>query len=562
MSNNIWLHYSSSIIQITEQNESFDSCIIRICYTGKNRNRSSISKQAIEDAIPSLYNCPIVCNYDVSSDTIGGHDVDIVHTNNGMRLINLTDAVGVIPSNCNYFWEIVEDDGIAHEYLCVEAILWKRSAAYSKIKRDGITSQSMEITVKDGKTVDGIYEIDKFIFTAFCLLGDDVEPCFESASLEMFALQRYKQTFEAMMDDFKIHFSTVITSNEDDINKQNLSKGGNITLDKTELLSEYGLTVNMLDFNIEDFTIDELREKFEAMKKAKSDDDDDNGNTPDTKPDEPDNPDTPEEPEPTEPSPEQPDESGDDQNSENGSEQSDDNNSDPDTNDTYSLTGQQFLNQLCEALSAIKYTDPYWGDMSRYMYVDHDYDAREVYCYDCEDWKLYGFAYSMNGDNVVIDFESKKRKKFSIIDFDEGDPDLNYKYAFEMYGKSISASKDAKFAEKQAQSTKAFNDLQAEVNALKQYKNSKLDEERKFAEDELFERFAELNGIEAFELLRSNCSDMTLEAIENKCFEIKGRNTTANFSVNKPKPTRIVIEKTNTDEPYGGLFLQYAPRNI
>lgn len=525
MDKSMWLQYPSSIEQIVEQNESFDSCVIKICYTGKNRNKSSISRKAIESAIPSIYNCPIVCNYNVYDDTIGGHDVEVVSTNNGMRLINLTDAIGVIPYNCKYYWETIIDNGVEHEYLCVEAILWKRSAAYSKIKRDGIVSQSMEITVKNGQTVDGFYEIDEFIFTAFCLLGDNVEPCFESASLETFSLQQYKHTFNAMMADFKEYFSTVVASKEEYINSQNiiknLSKGGNISLDRMELLSKYGLTVEELDFNIDDFTVDELKIKFEAMKKEKVDNDDDNKPT----------------------------------NDEGGKE--------------FSLTGEQFLSQLCDTLSIVKYNDPCWGEMCKYIYVDFDYEASEVYCYDCEDWNLYGLSYSMNGDNIVIDFDSKKRKKFSIVDFDEGSADFNYKYAFETYGKVILASKDAELSrikseseDKYSQASRKINELQSELTDLRQYQKAKMDAERKDAEDELFARFAELDNIEAFKSLRTNCSEMSLEEIESKCFEIKGRNTTVNFSTNKPTSTRIPVEKKYENEPYGGLFVQYPPTNI
>lgn len=369
MDKGMWLQYPSSIEQIVEQNESFDSCVIKICYTGKNRNRSSISRQAIEDAIPSIYNCPIVCNYNVSDDTIGGHDVEVVSTNNGMRLINLTDAIGVIPANCNYYWETITDNGTEHDYLCVEAILWKRSAAYTKIKRDGIVSQSMEITVKNGQTVDGFYEINKFIFMAFCLLGDDVEPCFESASLEMFSLQQYKQTFQAMMDDFTKHFSMVTPSQEDDINPQNitqnLSKGGSISLDRTELLSEYGLTIEDIDFNIDDFSVEELKNKFDAIKKDKSDDDSSNEadkHLSDNEADKGEDPAT---------------QSNDD--SEDHSESHDD-----DDEQDFSLTGEQFMSQLFEALSVAKYNDAYWGEMDRY--IELSLDANYINDRSCEYW--------------------------------------------------------------------------------------------------------------------------------------------------------------------------------
>ena len=61
--------YASSLTNLCEVNSSFDTGILRICYTGENRNGSSISKRAIERSLPTIYNCPIVCHYDRETDT-------------------------------------------------------------------------------------------------------------------------------------------------------------------------------------------------------------------------------------------------------------------------------------------------------------------------------------------------------------------------------------------------------------------------------------------------------------------------------------------------------------
>ena len=552
--------YESSVEKLTEINSSFDKGILRVAYTGKNRNGSFISKDTFEKCINTIYNVPIVCNYNRETDSIGAHDIDIVKTSKGIRFINITQPVGVVPESANYWWTTIEEDnGEIHEYLCVEVIIWKRQEAYLKIKENGITDESMEITVKSGKTIDGCYHIDSFEFTAFCLL-ESAEPCYESACVEMFTLKSFHDEYTRMMTDFKEHFSTVLTSKEVDINPQsitqNLSKGGNISLERMELLSKYGLTVEDLDFNIDDYTVEELEEKFEAMRKSEDvtntnvDNENDNEDSDSTNPDI----------------------------SNDISDDSDDGSNDEDNgaagnreNEQFSLTGEQFLSQMLEALTTVKYTDPYWGEMCKYMYVDYDYENSEVYCYDCEDWKLYGFSYSMNGDNVVVDFDSKKRKKFSIVDFDEGSADFNYEYAFEAFSKVIIASKDAELnliktgsEEKYNQASQTIDNLQSELEALRKYQQTKLSEERKTDEDNLFAKFAELSGIEAFESLRKNCSEMTLEEIENKCFEIKGRNVHVNFSVNKSKPTRLPVENTQTleTEPYGGLFVQFPPNKI
>lgn len=550
--------YESSVGRLVEANSSFDRGVLRVAYTGKNRNKSFISKDTFEKCIQSIYNCPVVCNYNRETDSIGAHDVEIVSSGKGMKIVNITQPVGVVPESANYWWETIEEDnGEVHEYLCVDIIIWKRQEAYTKIKDNGITDESMEITVKSGKTIDGYYHIDSFEFTAFCLL-ESAEPCYESACVEMFSLSEFQSQYTKMMSEFKEHFQTVTTSKEDDINPQNitqnLSKGGNISLSKVELLTKYGLSIDDLDFDINDFSVEELEKKFMDMQtndKSFAEDDSETETSEDA----------------VGVDSETDSENDDTQTDDTSEGEADDGDDDTATKKSeYSLSGEQFRDQLVESLCVEKYTDPYWGDMCRYMYVDYDAELSEVFCYDCEDWKLYGFAYSMNGDNVVINFESKKRKKFSIVDFDEGSTDFDYKYAFDAYGKAIVASKDAELSRIKDESEQKYNatieNMKNELEDLRNYQKTKMDAERKDAVDELFARFADLSGIEAFEKLREDCSDMTIEAVESKCFEIKGRNASAlNFSANKPKSTRIIVEKkTVEEEPYGGLFTKYLPK--
>ncbi len=96
---NMSIVFSSGIRNLVERNSSFDSGVLRVAYTGKNRNNSFISKETFERCMPSIYNCPIVCNYDRESDTIGSHDMELVSDDNGMRIVNITQPVGVIPES-------------------------------------------------------------------------------------------------------------------------------------------------------------------------------------------------------------------------------------------------------------------------------------------------------------------------------------------------------------------------------------------------------------------------------------------------------------------------------
>lgn len=517
----IRLQFTSSIEDICDINESFASARLKAFYLGGNRNGSFISKASTEDAIPTMFNCPIVCNYDVESDTIGGHDMDIVTVDSGeVKLINLTSAVGVIPAGAKYSFEkITEEDGSVHEYFVVDAILWKRSPAYDKIKRDGIVSQSMEITVTDGYMQGDLYMINKFTFTAFCLLGDDVEPCFESASLQLFDRGHCRQQFALMMEELKQNIKTVNPSVQDDTHIKNFTmEGGERELDeKNKLAAEYGLDIKNLDFSVEGLSLDELREKFEKMKPGKM-------------------------------------------NADQG---------DPQAEQDFSLEGT-FRSELFNSLHSEMIETP-WGMDCRYYFWDYDKEQSKVYATDSCDWNIYGFGYSMDGDHVVIDFASKKRMKLSLQPFDEGSAGSPYQEVFNAIIEKTAAAKEAELqakfsAEKDALDAKyqaatgTIEQLNTELNELRQYKQRKLEDERDAAEDAVFSMFPDLTGIEAFEKLRGNCADMSIEDIEDKCFAIRGRNASKQtFSAQKPKPTRLPVEKGASDEPYGGLFVEFPP---
>ena len=483
--------FSSSLDRLTEYNSSFDKGVLRVCYVGQNRNNSFISKATFERCMQSIYNCPIVCRYDRETDEIGEHDVDIVKNGEGqVYFVNATHPIGMIPESANYWFEEVEEvDGTINEYLFIDALLWKRQEAYKKIKEDGITDESMEISVKEGSMQDGRYVIERFEFTAFCLLGT-AEPCYESASLMVFSQEDSKAQFDEMMKDFKESLSTIQSSHEVDIHAQfNLEGGKEALEEKKTLMAQYGLTEEMLDFSLEDFSEGELAEKFAAIAEAEK-------------------------------------------------------------NKSFALAGQ-LREELFDALSAEK-VETCFGETSRYWYNDHDSETTEVYCFDHADWKLYGFTYSMNGDHVNIDFDSKKRKKFSIVDFDEGEQTVAFAAVYAQASEQYEAA-DKEWAEKYAT-------LEAEVEQLRKFKSEAEQSADVQAKEEVFSRFEDLAGVEAFDNLRGDCEQYSLEDLEEKCFAIRGRNQALKFSVNETKPPKLMVEKTATgeDEPYGGVFSEFG----
>lgn len=492
--------YSADIEEVTAYNSSFDKAILRVAYHGGNRNGSFISKETFEKCIPSIYNVPIVANYNREDDEIGSHDQEVVQgADGGLRLVNLTQPVGVVPESAHWFWKELDDNGVKHEYLCVECLLWKRQEAYQKIVSDGIVAESMEITIKEGGMKDSFYHIDDFEFTAFCLLGT-AEPCFENAALLSFSLGEFRKELDEMVSELK---KVMHNANQPDggCDTESFAEGGEVKL-------EDNMEVVVTEEVVEEPAEEVVQEEFQAEEVQAEEAVDTHAE------------------EPAEESAEEP-------------------------ADEFALA-EQFREELLEALSAVKVVDEY-GEWRRYCYVDYDNEAMEVYAYDIEDWHLYGFSYSMNGDQVVIDFESKKRKQMAIVDFNDGNPDQ---------GAAFSAMADDVRSAFANLSTRA----EEATTALENYQNQVREEENERECKSVLAKFsAILTGVAEYDALCNDHNGIAAKDLEEKCYAIKGRQDVKTFSLESDKhpegrmPAGLgVSEPEEYDEPYGGLFRQFG----
>ena len=512
--------YASSLTDLCSLNSSFDQGVLRIAYAGENRNKSYISKKTFERCVKTMYNCPIVCNYDRETNTLGGHDMEVVRVaDGGLKLVNSTTPVGCIPESARTWWDTVEEeDGSVHEYLFAQALLWKRQEAYQKIKSDGITAQSMEITVKDGEKIDGVLHINDFEFTAFALIG--VTPCFESAALEMFSSQDFKQQLSEMMHDLKESYAMVNPSQEvNNTHPQTIStEGGEKVLqEKLDLAASYGIDVSTLDFSIEEIGLDELRERFEAMQENA--------------------------------------EQEAEQTAEFAEEQSESQEAEPEQ--SFELSSN-LSDLLFRAVEEIETMHADWGDFPRYCYADRDDSALEVYAWDHSDWLLYGFTYSMNGDSVQIDAESRKRMKYAIVPFDNGEQESPFAATFAAMREKISANTELETKFQNASDT--IQSMEKELGELRQFKADTENAALQSAREEVFARFNDLVGVEAFENLRADCESFSdMDELEERCYAIRGRfGTTAKFSHDEKAPKLKVVKNDLSKEPYGGIFARYG----
>ena len=186
-------------------NSEFTKARCTIMYTGVNRNNSSISKEAVELALPSLFNTPVVAEYIEKVEDFGTHGGKIQIQDGELKYIQTTVPYGVVPESANPRWEmVVEEDGTENEYLVADIILW--SGRYEELDKtiSEFSNQSMEINVFEGKfNASNVYEIDKFEFSALCILGQEVEPCFENAKITAYTINEFKSDMDMFMKKYK-----------------------------------------------------------------------------------------------------------------------------------------------------------------------------------------------------------------------------------------------------------------------------------------------------------------------------------------------------------------------
>ena len=199
-------------------NKQFALVDILLCYHGDNRNRTSMSKEVIETALPSLYGVPIVGEYiylDDGSQDFGSHGGKIILSDKGIKFEDTTKPYGFITKDAveNAKWvTVTEKDGFTqHEYLELKGcIIWAKRYEEVSSLLDKNYGQSMEIEIQSGRYDENdYYVIEDMTFSAACILGSnpdgtDVEPCFESACIgRHYELDSFKQEFSLMLDEYK-----------------------------------------------------------------------------------------------------------------------------------------------------------------------------------------------------------------------------------------------------------------------------------------------------------------------------------------------------------------------
>ena len=211
-------------------NPGISECEIKVCYIGANRNGSFISKEVAEKMAQTLPGTPIVGAYKKEQEDFAGHGEVIRIEDGEIHFEKEVSPFGFISPDAKVWFQKFNDydtttgEFIEREYLMTTGYLWtKQFKPAEQVIRES-KGQSMELAED---TLDGYWskidnsEIEFFIindaeFSSLCILGDNVEPCFEGASVSKpeisknFSKDRnvFSKTLFSMMEELKVALQT------------------------------------------------------------------------------------------------------------------------------------------------------------------------------------------------------------------------------------------------------------------------------------------------------------------------------------------------------------------
>lgn len=191
-----------------------EHCEVKVCYIGQNRNKSVIDKNAAIKLAQSLHGCPIAGFYDKETKDFSGHNRSIEVGDGKFRIVDKTKAYGFVDSSAKiWFQKFLDDNSVEREYLMTEGYLWTTLYPESKRILEHGNNQSMELDEKtlngswtfDDKGLPKFFIIDEAMIQKLCILGEDVEPCFEGAGIAaQFSFDGdFKNQLFSLMEDIK-----------------------------------------------------------------------------------------------------------------------------------------------------------------------------------------------------------------------------------------------------------------------------------------------------------------------------------------------------------------------
>ena len=212
-------------LQPLDINPLMSKCEIKVLYLGENRNHSYITKEVATDMAKTLRGAPIVGYYKEEKEDFADHGHRVIFDDEGVKFECLTIPYGFVAPDAKVWFQTFEDtddfgNKVEREYMMTTGYLWTGQFEECKLAVSEGRPQSMEL---DEETLDGnwstnvktgmdFFIINDAIFSKLCILGDDVEPCFEGARVTAPEVstsftkvdESFKNTLYSMIQDLKL----------------------------------------------------------------------------------------------------------------------------------------------------------------------------------------------------------------------------------------------------------------------------------------------------------------------------------------------------------------------
>lgn len=184
-------------LQPTDISPLMAKCDIKILYVGENRNHSFISKDIAQNMAKTLRGAPVIGYYKEDKGDFADHGEKIIFDDEGIHFEKNTRPYGFVPPDAEVWFQKFNDQDdfgntVEREYLMTTGYLWIKAypEVESVVNGEG-KPHSMEL---DEKSLEGhwaenykngmeFFIIDDATFLSLCILGEDVEPCFEGSSI-------------------------------------------------------------------------------------------------------------------------------------------------------------------------------------------------------------------------------------------------------------------------------------------------------------------------------------------------------------------------------------------
>ena len=187
---------------------------VSILYENGNRNGSWFDREVVDQMVNSLRGVPIIGKWNEENSDFLDHGELVSYLNNGELDFKKESlpSYGYIPETAEVWWEKrLDKDNVEREYLCTKAYTWNGRYPQLNVLDEGKNNLSMELDpdsvegdmfeAEDGKSY---FKFTKADFFGLCILGKDVEPCFEGANFATYSLEdnsNYIANFKLMKEE-------------------------------------------------------------------------------------------------------------------------------------------------------------------------------------------------------------------------------------------------------------------------------------------------------------------------------------------------------------------------